>query len=96
MYMCLLFVLSVVTDLATLQLGMIGILERENAAVLNESLKLMATATIKAFGEALRKLDVRCPFYLTQNDGTLIRWMILFCICYLMKHAQIGQLQSQG
>ena len=53
---------------------MLGILERENAAVLNESLKQLATTTIKAFGDALRRLSVKCPFYLTQNDGTLIRY----------------------
>ena len=52
---------------------MIGILERENAAVLNESLKDLASETIKAFGEALEKLNIKCAFYLTQNDGTLIR-----------------------
>ena len=52
---------------------MIGILERENAAVLNESLKDLATVTIKAFRDALQKLNITCPFYLTQNDGTLIR-----------------------
>ena len=57
---------------------MIGILERENAAVLNESLKELAALTIKAFGDALQKLNIKCPFYLTQNDGTLIRleWLI--------------------
>ena len=52
---------------------MLGILERENAAILNESLKQLATETIKAFGDALLKLKIKCPFYLTQNDGTLIR-----------------------
>lgn len=52
---------------------MIGILERENAAILNESLKELATVTIKSFGDALQKLKIKCPFYLTQNDGTLIR-----------------------
>ena len=52
---------------------MIGILERENAAILNESLKDLAAITIKAFGDALLKLNIKCPFYLTQNDGTLIR-----------------------
>lgn len=57
----------------SVQLGMLGILERENASVLNESLKQLATMTIKAFGEALKKLNIMCPFYLTQNDGTLIR-----------------------
>ena len=52
---------------------MLGLIERENASILNESLKRMAKATIAAFQEALTKLDIRCPFYLTQNDGTMIR-----------------------
>lgn len=52
---------------------MLGIVERENASILNEALKSLARVTITAFQEALTKLDIRCPFYLTQNDGTMIR-----------------------
>lgn len=52
---------------------MLGLLERENAAILNEALKSLAKVTITAFQEALTKLNVCCPFYLTQNDGTMIR-----------------------
>ena len=62
---------------------MIGILERENAAVLNESLKDLATVTIKAFGDALQKLNIKCPFYLTQNDGTLIRFESICTYVYM-------------
>ncbi len=58
----------------THDVGQLGILERENAAVLNESLKPMCRKTIKSFREALDKLGLTCPFYLTQNDGTLIRY----------------------
>ncbi len=54
---------------------MIGLVERENAAILNEALKSLAKVTISAFQAALTELDVRCPFYLTQNDGTMIRYM---------------------
>ena len=57
----------------SLQLGMLGLLERENAAILNESLKPLASDTITAFRVALNKLGFNCPFSLTQNDGTLIR-----------------------
>jgi len=57
-----------------MQLGMLGLLERENVAVLNESLKGLAQATVRAFERALLDMDIRCPFYLTQNDGTLIRY----------------------
>ncbi len=57
---------------------MLGLIERENAAVLNESLKRLARSTISAFQEALGNLKINCPFYLTQNDGTMIRWNDLF------------------
>ena len=49
-------------------------LERENAAILNESIKPLAKVTIEALRKALDRLDLTCPFYLTQNDGTLIRY----------------------
>ncbi|XP_062502654.1 uncharacterized protein LOC134179729 isoform X2 [Corticium candelabrum] len=54
------------------EVGQLGILERENAAILNESLKPLANTTVHAFREALDSLGLRCPFNLTQNDGTLI------------------------
>ncbi|KAK2547285.1 putative D-/L-hydantoinase subunit A [Acropora cervicornis] len=54
------------------EVGLIGLLERENAAVLNESLKPLCKKTVAAFCEALRTLGLKCPFYLTQNDGTII------------------------
>lgn len=55
------------------QIGLLGLLERENAAILNEALKPLAQQTIQAFRSALDDLGLNCPFYLTQNDGTLIR-----------------------
>lgn len=60
------------------EVGLIGLLERENAAVLNESLKPLCKKTVAAFCEAFRTLGLKCPFYLTQNDGTIIRY-IDFC-----------------
>ena len=50
-----------------------GLLERENAAIMNESLKPLCQRTVQNYGEALRRLGLACPFYLTKNDGTLIR-----------------------
>ena len=55
------------------EVGLIGFLERENASVLNESLKPLCQQTVKAFCSALRTLGLKCPFYLTQNDGTITR-----------------------
>lgn len=56
------------------EVGLIGLLERENASVLNESLKPLCKQTVEAFCDALKTLGLKCPFYLTQNDGTVIRY----------------------
>ena len=61
--------------------GQLGILGRENAAILNESLKPLCKKTVHAFRTALDCLGLACPFFLTQNDGTLIRYEN----CYLHK-----------
>jgi len=57
------------------EVGLIGLLERENAAVLNESLKPLCQRTLSAFRRALMTLGLKCPLYLTQNDGTIIRYI---------------------
>ena len=56
------------------EVGLLGLLERENASVLNESLKPLCRQTVEAFCDALKTLGLKCPFYLTQNDGTVIRY----------------------
>ncbi len=53
-------------------IGRIGLLERENATVMNASLATMADEVIRSFGESLRTLGLACPFYVSQNDGTLM------------------------
>lgn len=50
----------------------IGFLERENASILNASILKFARKTIKGFKAAMKRLDLHCALYLTQNDGTLI------------------------
>ncbi|RDW60077.1 putative hydantoinase [Coleophoma crateriformis] len=50
----------------------IGFLERENASILNASILKFARRTIKGFKAAMKRLDLHCALYLTQNDGTLI------------------------
>jgi N-methylhydantoinase A/oxoprolinase/acetone carboxylase beta subunit len=52
-------------------LGRIGLLERENAALLNAALIDLARATIAGFIAAVR--EVAAPLYLTQNDGTMMQ-----------------------
>ena len=54
------------------QIGRIGLLERENAAIMNASLSGMAGEVVAAFAAALRSLGIEAPFFISQNDGTLM------------------------
>ena len=54
------------------RLGRIGLLERENAALLNACLIELARTTTRAFTAALRASGIAAPLYLTQNDGTVM------------------------
>jgi N-methylhydantoinase A/oxoprolinase/acetone carboxylase beta subunit len=54
------------------QLGRIGLLERENATLLNAALVDLARRTTRAFSAALRASGLAAPLYLTQNDGTVM------------------------
>ncbi len=55
------------------RIGRIGLLERENAAVMNASLADLARRVVQSFRDALRELRIDAPFYISQNDGTLMR-----------------------
>jgi N-methylhydantoinase A/oxoprolinase/acetone carboxylase beta subunit len=55
------------------ELGRIGLLERENATLLNAALVDLARRTTRAFTEALRESGLAAPLYLTQNDGTVMQ-----------------------
>ena len=54
-------------------LGRIGLLERENVALLNACLVDLAQRTTLAFTEALRRSGIAAALYITQNDGTVLR-----------------------
>jgi N-methylhydantoinase A/oxoprolinase/acetone carboxylase beta subunit len=54
------------------EIGRIGLLERENAAILNACLRNLAKETVAAFKRAIGELGIEAPLYLTQNDGTLM------------------------
>lgn len=54
------------------EIGRIGLLERENAAILNSCLRDLANRTLQAFETAISDLGITAPLYLTQNDGTLM------------------------
>jgi N-methylhydantoinase A/oxoprolinase/acetone carboxylase beta subunit len=53
-------------------LGRIGLLERENAALLNASLIELARKTVAGFTAAIAASGIAAPLYLTQNDGTVM------------------------
>jgi N-methylhydantoinase A/oxoprolinase/acetone carboxylase beta subunit len=55
------------------RLGRIGLLERENATLLNACLVALARRITRAFTEALAASGIDAPLYLTQNDGTVMR-----------------------
>ncbi|MBS0519247.1 MAG: hydantoinase/oxoprolinase family protein [Proteobacteria bacterium] len=52
-------------------LGRIGLLERENAGLLNAALADLARDTIAAFEKAIRDSGIEAPLFITQNDGTV-------------------------
>jgi N-methylhydantoinase A/oxoprolinase/acetone carboxylase beta subunit len=54
------------------QIGRLGLLERESAAILNASLLDLAERTVDAFAAALRSCGLTCRFFISQNDGTLM------------------------
>jgi len=54
------------------EIGRLGILERESAAIMNASLYQLSHHTVGAFAQALKSVDLTCPYYITQNDGTLM------------------------
>lgn len=54
------------------EIGRIGLLERENAAIINASLRQLAQRMVVSFRVALEGLGIRAPFFVSQNDGTLM------------------------
>ncbi|KAK7951559.1 uncharacterized protein PG986_007287 [Apiospora aurea] len=54
------------------QVANLGFIERENAAILNASILSFARRTIRSFQEPVRALGLKCPVFITQNDGTIL------------------------
>lgn len=54
------------------EIGRIGLLERENATIINAALLPVAQTITAAFTEALVASRIDAPLYLSQNDGTLM------------------------
>ncbi|QND17707.1 hydantoinase/oxoprolinase family protein (plasmid) [Rhizobium leguminosarum bv. trifolii] len=54
------------------EVGRVGFLERENASVMNASLADLSRKVVNSFRNALKELAINSPFYISQNDGTLM------------------------
>jgi len=52
--------------------GRLGLMERENAAIMNTTLLPFADKVVSSFLGALSKRGLRCPAFISQNDGTLM------------------------
>ena len=54
------------------EIGRVGLLERENATIMNACLRPLATRIVEGFQSAIDELAIDAPLYLSQNDGTLM------------------------
>ncbi|MFQ5548116.1 MAG: hydantoinase/oxoprolinase N-terminal domain-containing protein [Woeseia sp.] len=54
------------------KIGRLGLLERENAALLNSALLEFADRVVSSFAKALTERGLKCQFFVSQNDGTLM------------------------
>jgi N-methylhydantoinase A/oxoprolinase/acetone carboxylase beta subunit len=54
------------------EIGRVGFLERENATIMNACLADLANKVVGSFRSALDTLKIAAPFYISQNDGTLM------------------------
>ncbi len=54
------------------EIGRVGLLERENATILNACLHELAETITAALESAVRAAGIEAPVYISQNDGTLM------------------------
>lgn len=54
------------------EIGRVGFLERENATIMNACLRDLSGRVVNSFRLALRELLIEAPFFISQNDGTLM------------------------
>ncbi|MFI6602446.1 hydantoinase/oxoprolinase N-terminal domain-containing protein [Nonomuraea sp. NPDC050536] len=54
------------------EIGRIGLLERENATIVNAALRELADEIVDGLAQAMAGLGISAPLYLSQNDGTLM------------------------
>jgi N-methylhydantoinase A/oxoprolinase/acetone carboxylase beta subunit len=54
------------------EIGRLGLLERENATIMNAALRALGTEIVSAFRRALDESGLAAPAFVSQNDGTLM------------------------
>jgi N-methylhydantoinase A/oxoprolinase/acetone carboxylase beta subunit len=54
------------------RIGRLSLIDRENAALINASLVDLGVMIVDSFAGALNALGVSAPFYVSQNDGSLM------------------------
>ncbi|MGH7910300.1 MAG: hydantoinase/oxoprolinase N-terminal domain-containing protein, partial [Candidatus Dormibacteraceae bacterium] len=54
------------------EIGRIGLLERENATILNACLRQLAEEVTRALQSAVHEAAITAPLFISQNDGTLM------------------------
>jgi len=54
------------------EVGGIGILDRENGAIINASLSALAERVVASLKQAFVDMAITAPMFISQNDGTLI------------------------
>lgn len=54
------------------EIGRVGFLERENAAIINACLAELSVKVVDSFRAALKGKGITAPFFISQNDGTLM------------------------
>ncbi|WP_394613354.1 hydantoinase/oxoprolinase N-terminal domain-containing protein [Lentzea sp. JNUCC 0626] len=54
------------------EIGRLGLLERENATIINAALRVLAGQIADGLADSLKAQGVEAPLYLSQNDGTLM------------------------
>lgn len=54
------------------EIGRLSLIERENATVMNAALANLSKRVVGSFRNALESLQIAAPFFISQNDGTLM------------------------
>lgn len=54
------------------EIGRIGLLERENATIVNACLRGLADRIVEGFRASVARLGISAPLFISQNDGTLM------------------------